>query len=83
MTVVPLEKKCNCFDYNGFVVYSDKDEIFSPNYIILSNGDNEELEQEVDYYDTQIDGDSFGIYVDLNDLNKLTTWYGDDDRVLF
>jgi hypothetical protein len=82
MTVVPLAKKSNSFDYNGFVVISDKEEIYHPNYIILSNEDDTDLlEGELDYYDDKIEGDSNGIYIDLNDLNKLTTWY--DDRVLF
>lgn len=82
MTVVPLPLKSNSFDYNGFVVISDQEQIYKPNYIILSNEEDADLlEGELDHYDTQIEGDSNGIYIDLNDLNKLTTWY--DDRVLF
>jgi len=82
MTLAPLPFKSNSFDYSGFVVISDQEQIYKPNYIILSNEEDADLlEGELDHYDTQIEGDSNGIYIDLNDLNKLTTWY--DDRVLF
>lgn len=85
MTLAPIEKRTNSFKYSGFNVFSDQDEIHHNHYIIFSNGDTEELWEEIDEYDRKLEKEtslpSLGIFIDLNDLNTvISSWY-DDDRL--
>lgn len=80
MTIAP---KNNKFDYSGFVVTTDVDEIYHDHYIMFSNGDTEELWDEIEKYDEILEKkmglQSCGIFIDLNDLNTVTSWYDNDD----
>lgn len=83
MTMAPIEKRNNSLDYNGFVVFTNEEKIYHNHYIIFSNGDNQELWQELEEYDDTVEKNTSlectGIFIDLNDLNCVTTWYDDED----
>lgn len=79
MTLVPSSTGYN---YNGFYVNTQDEDLHCSQYIIFSNGDTEELWEEVDEYDKILETEKkllpCGVYVDLNDLSTTTeSWYGD------
>ena len=87
MTIAPIEKKNNSFNYDGFVVFTNEEKVHHNHYIMFSNGDNEELWEEIEEYDKILEKEASleycGIFIDLNDLNTITSWYDDDDRCLY
>lgn len=70
------------YNYHGFKVITEEEDIHLSQYITFSNGDTEELWEELDDYDQVLENQKglvpCGIFIDLNDLSTITSlWYGD------